>query len=811
MNVDILVARFRQYYGHTNFQDEQFTREEYTYKLHRGAEMRESLGQAALRQLSEQGNWAEVCERIAKSFSMEGALARWDEYQWLRDLNSREQEQFARALERFLYGTTPFLQRLEEFVAEVTDTHRSFRDRDPAHQKRYRAQKLSWPFVSYFHFMMWPDQEYVLIKPTPLLKASKAAGFDLHYNSWPNSDTYANAQEFYGALWPAVHSLGGRDWIDVQTFIHVTGEGFGVPEGGWVDDPKPDTEDVAGWRAKLRDWLRKNPRKMPEKLQQLRQEFVRSFPKEKLGEMTLEEYALGHARSQGSFCHWLEFKLEELGSIKGGTVAKFGVWYDKETESWKWNKGYKSAEKGQLGLLDEIGAKTLGPNRYSLRAKPLYLYFPEQFLPISKLAHLRFFLKVFGLKPQGDLHALNRQLLQYLRGLDEFKGFDTRQMMRFLYDAFPPQGSALELEDREEETGELEPPALTSILAHIAASSYVFSEEILANYHLSLLTKPFVILTGLSGTGKTKLTRLYADAVHRIPDEGTNQYYAIVAVRPDWTDSRGLLGYYNPLTRAYEPTPFLRFMLRAAADPQHWYYLCLDEMNLARVEYYFSDFLSAMESGQPVTLHSQQGCVATMTGDGLALTLPVAEAQAQGYVIDGVWYVPPTLRIPDNLMLSGTVNIDETTHAFSDKVLDRANSIEFNHADMDRYAERYRERYPEREEMLEAAIPLLRQVYNLLEPRYLHFGYRTLEEVLGYLWQNESLPDDLKRAWAEALDNQLMQKVLPKLRGDDRVRETLVELKKVLGAELGEESRSIAKLQWMLGELEAFGSTQFWR
>jgi 5-methylcytosine-specific restriction protein B len=162
-------------------------------------------------------------------------------------------------------------------------------------------------------------------------------------------------------------------------------------------------------------------------------------------------------------------------------------------------------------------------------------------------------------------------------------------------------------------------------------------------------------------------------------------------------------------------------------------------------------------------------------------------------------------------MISGTVNIDETTHAFSDKVLDRANSIEFNHADMDRYAERYRERYPERKEMLEAAIPLLRQVYNLLEPRYLHFGYRTLEEVLGYLWQNESLPDDLKRAWAEALDNQLMQKVLPKLRGDDRVRETLVELKKVLGAELGEESRSIAKLQWMLAELEAFGSTQFWR
>jgi MoxR-like ATPase len=830
MNVDILVARFRQYYGHTNFQDERFTWEEYTYKLERGQQMHEWLSDEALRQLIEQENWAEVCQRTVQSFNMEGPLARWDEFQWLRDLNPEEQRRFALALQDFLYGEAPFPNRLERFVAEATDVYRHFRDRDRIHQKRYNAKKLSWPFVSYFHFLMWPNQEYVFIKPTPLGKASKAAGFDLRYHSWPNADTYASVQEFYRTLWPAVESLGGRDWIDAQTLIHVAGEGFGVPEGGWIDDPEPAEEGISGWRAKLRQWLRDNPQTMPEELQQLRREFIQRFPSQKLEEITLEEYALGHDAYRDSFCYWLEYKLEDLGSIKGGSVTKFGVWFDHNTGGWKWNKGYKSAqdalsrittgllrlveivEEGHFDNLDEVGAKTLGSNRYSLRAKPLSLYFPDQFLPISNPAHLRHFLKVFGLNPQGDLHALNRQLLQYLRSLGEFEDFDTRQMMMFLYDCFPPHGVQREPEEEEiEEIAELHPPSLGPVLAHIADSPYIFSEEILTNYHLSLLTKPFVILTGLSGTGKTKLTRLYADAVYGVPDEGTNDCYNIVAVRPDWTDSRGLLGYYNPLTRAYEATPFLRFMLRAAADPQHWYYLCLDEMNLARVEYYFSDFLSAMESGQPVALHSQAECVATRAGDGLAPVLSEAEVQAQGYVVGGVLYVPPTLRIPDNLILSGTVNVDETTHAFSDKVLDRANSIEFSRVDLERYAERYRQRYPDREEMLGEVMPLLRETYDLLEQRYLHFGYRTLEEVLGYLWQNENLPEELRRDWSEALDNQLMQKVLPKLRGDDRIRETLGDLHDLLSDRLGAGSRSVDKLTWMIAELDAFGSTQFWR
>jgi hypothetical protein len=163
------------------------------------------------------------------------------------------------------------------------------------------------------------------------------------------------------------------------------------------------------------------------------------------------------------------------------------------------------------------------------------------------------------------------------------------------------------------------------------------------------------------------------------------------------------------------------------------------------------------------------------------------------------------------LLVSGTVNIDETTHTFSDKVLDRANSIEFNQTDLDRFADRYDHRFPDRVDLVEEAMELLDKVYVLLEPNYLHFGYRTLEEVLGYLWQNRNLPDEVRRPQEEVLDNQLMQKVLPKLRGDERIHATLTELRAVLAEALGEGRRSVAKLDWMIDELEAFGSTQFWR
>lgn len=211
------------------------------------------------------------------------------------------------------------------------------------------------------------------------------------------------------------------------------------------------------WRTSLQDWLKNNPTTIPAEMEKLRQEFVLRFPKEKLDELTLDQYALGKETSKDSFCYWLEFKTDKLGSIRGGTSSKFGLWWSARDQDWRFNKGFKSAddalekikqglrllvdavEQGRFAELDEIGRRYLGQNRYSLRNKPLSLYYPDELLPINNLYHLKSFLNVLGAEPHGDLHALNLQLLNCLRALPEFGGFDTYQMMYFFYDCFPPE------------------------------------------------------------------------------------------------------------------------------------------------------------------------------------------------------------------------------------------------------------------------------------------------------------------------------------------------------------------------------------
>ncbi len=214
-----------------------------------------------------------------------------------------------------------------------------------------------------------------------------------------------------------------------------------------------DTQ-AKSWQTALQSWLQEHPRTIPDHLRQLREEFVLHFPIASLKNIDLEHYAVG---KPDSFCYWLEVKTKALGSISGGSAAKFGVWWSKSEDRWRWNSLYQDQEdalahikKGLLALidatrtrhfddLDKIGRELLGPNRYSLRSKPLYLYFPECFLPISNAEHLKYFLRRFEKVPQDDIIALNRQLLAHLRSLPQFEDFDTFQMMVFLYETMPPK------------------------------------------------------------------------------------------------------------------------------------------------------------------------------------------------------------------------------------------------------------------------------------------------------------------------------------------------------------------------------------
>ena len=249
-------------------------------------------------------------------------------------------------------------------------------------------------------------------------------------------------------------------------------------------------------------------------------------------------------------------------------------------------------------------------------------------------------------------------------------------------------------------------PSAEEVVRRITEGGFAYPESVVRSYHVALQTKPLVIFPGISGTGKTRLTRLYADAVHGIAPNGDNPYYLLVAVQPDWHNAKDLLGYYNALTGTFHPTAFLRFLHRAAGDPEQQYYVGLDEMNLARPEYYLAPLLSALETTEHlIDLNTPGPTVRTV--DGETLTNP--------------------FRLPLNVAITGTVNVDELTFGLSDKLLDRANVIELTEVDLDAFRRTYQGPIDP------VAWSVIGEIHVLLAGVGQPFGYRTISEMLRYV------------------------------------------------------------------------------
>lgn len=276
-------------------------------------------------------------------------------------------------------------------------------------------------------------------------------------------------------------------------------------------------------------------------------------------------------------------------------------------------------------------------------------------------------------------------------------------------------------------------PDLAAIAEYLQAQGLRYSDHLLRRYHLSLHSRQFVILSGISGTGKTALAETYAQAV--------NAAYVIVPVAPNWMSNEDLLGYYNPMTQSYQDTESSRFLRCAAQawadnpDAPRPYHLILDEMNLARVEHYFARLLSLLEvrrRGQAVSLEfAQDDCI----------------------------------LLPKNLYVIGTVNQDESTYGFADKVYDRA---------------QYLELHLEREPLVDflGELPyaqLLLELWDVLQP-VAPFGFRVLEDIQAYVEAAKTL----NIAWNEAVDEQIVQKLLPKLKGTDAALEAALHGLQVL-------------------------------
>lgn len=266
-------------------------------------------------------------------------------------------------------------------------------------------------------------------------------------------------------------------------------------------------------------------------------------------------------------------------------------------------------------------------------------------------------------------------------------------------------------------------PELEEIEAALADAGMVIDQRMLLRYRFSLESRGFVILCGLSGCGKTWLADLYAEAI--------GARYLLVPVAPNWTSNEDLLGYLNPLTDSFQSTTFSRFLEEAAAE---WrdaemterearpFHVTLDEMNLARVEYYFARFLSQLE------VRARQGTA--------MLDL------APGHRVE----------LTPNLRFTGTVNFDETTHGFADKVYDRAQLLELG-VEREAIASHLDGR------PFQAILLEVWDAVGEVAP----FGFRVIDEINDYITASEGT----REGWELPLDEQILQKVLPKIKGTD--------------------------------------------
>jgi len=332
----------------------------------------------------------------------------------------------------------------------------------------------------------------------------------------------------------------------------------------------------------------------------------------------------------------------------------------------------------------------------------------------------------------------------------------------------------------------LKAPPIEAILARFRGSDYlkslVFSETQIGLIHAALHStagKRFVLLAGLSGTGKTSMAQGYARAYCEALGLAHQGHYEQVAVWPDWTDPTGLLGFVNPLASppTFHETRTLRLLLTASVNPDKPYFLCLDEMNLARVEHYFAPFLSAMEG--------QDGRLAIHAGR------------------DAVDAIPPSIGWPTNLFIVGTVNMDETTYPFSDKVLDRAFTFEFWDVDLAKWHESAAVRGAPKT-VLDEIFAVLEAMSKALRPARRHFGYRTCDEVLGFV---SASPGTDRTA---AIDAAILAKVLPKLRGDSGGALPQAIIDAITVSDRYQLPRVGEKLRQMYATLQEMGAVRFW-
>ena len=324
---------------------------------------------------------------------------------------------------------------------------------------------------------------------------------------------------------------------------------------------------------------------------------------------------------------------------------------------------------------------------------------------------------------------------------------------------------------------------LVDHLLHYCTGALDFDPMDIKRLYVSLKTRPFVILAGLTGSGKSSLTRTYAEAFGA---SGANRRFRRIAVRPDWIDQTDVLGFVNPISESFVPGWLAETVRDCEREPDDLHFVLLDEMNLAPVEQYLAEWLSAIEEARSGSEHVQ---------------LPLYSAALNPKNSDE-W--PHSLRFPDNLIIIGTVNVDETTRPLSERVLDRANVLLLNVEVSDRHHEPigdppapWRVAVAEWREVCitepsDDHHDFLVEIADILRQASIGVGLRAHLELERFVANAAGILDD-----EDALDWGIVQRVIPKIRGfkghlAESLKELLEEFEKV-GAK---QSASIVR-RWL--------------
>ena len=380
----------------------------------------------------------------------------------------------------------------------------------------------------------------------------------------------------------------------------------------------------------------------------------------------------------------------------------------------------------------------------------------------------------------------------------------------------------------------------------------------LNSYLTAIRTKPFLLLAGISGTGKSRIVRKLAQATDDIDSFASEEdrwklhspaNFELIQVKPNWHNSMDVVGFKSNVGNEgehYEYTPFIEFIAKAWKNEDTPFFLCLDEMNLAPVEEYFAEFLSAIESRSDVSgTYETDPIIKPFRDFGEKVAREMLKHLLGESLISldddrglshvGLRFLNQGMTLPKNLIVMGTVNMDETTFSFSRKVLDRAMSIEMNEVMYDEFlAGRTENDIPSlidrntelvnrpikgldvKDSDSQSVVNYLKDINEILEGTPYKLGYRAANEALLYVSASKVFGNS---GWKAAMDDFTLMKILSRIEGDDSKLKTqdgedlLESLHNLFVTEYSfdpEKSKTMVKLNQMIKTLERDKFVSFW-